>query len=1078
MRTLVRAAGAVFVVALVALVAVVPAAGQGVTTSAMRGRVMDDQGSAVVGATMTLTLTTTGQAFTTQSQAGGVYHFENVPVGGPYRLQSRAIGYEAAQRTGIYLALGQALELNVTMRRSAVQLGNIEVTAQEADPIFSPSMTGSEYTVDDTTMRRQPSLDRSFTDFVHLTPQIADVDAGGISAVGQNNRFNTIQIDGSTVNDRFGLGSTGQTGGQANGRAVGLEAVQEYQVLLAPYDVRQGNFVGALINAVTKSGTNQYHGSVFEYFRNQSFAGDPLGLSDFSEHQFGASLGGPIVRDRAHFFLNAEFRRETSPARGPYLGQPASLGTPIASQAQIDQFNAAWTAYGLPGAGDGNLYNTKNPLANLLARVDWQVGSRSRLTFRYIYNTAQDDIFSRSSGGTFQLSNNSYHFKNKTNNPSLQFFTNFASGASNELLISWNSLRDRRNPDALAPLVNVENLTAADGSGTYTLRAGAEQFSQGNELDQDIFEFTDNFTFSAGEAHRITIGTRNEIYHVRNLFAQSSYGVWTFDGLTNFENGVASRYSVGGDIAGNGIAATFNAGILGAYVQDQWQVSPTLAVTAGLRVDAPQFFDQPTYDSRIVNDPAGFNTDVPGGLMFAPRVGFNLDLGEHTTQLRGGAGIFTGTPAYVWYSNAYSNNGTKLGQLTCSGANVPAFTPANFSVPNPTTNCTDGTGIAAGTTIGEVDIIGANTKFPQVLRGNLAVDHRLGGGLIGSIEFLYTKGINDFFIVNRNLNTPVGTDAHGRQMYGTISAGGFTNPSYYNQTLYGPSFSGGVYELDNTSNNRTWSLTGQLNKRFSSNWSAQVAYTYSDAKDVQSFTSSRAISNWRFGRTYTGLQTADNATTGSFNRPNRVVVSATWSAPWASASTDVTVSYVGQSGTPYTLIGGGSSGRGDFNADGTNSNDPIYIPNDAATEMQFQDISGGGATAAQQATAFQDYISGESCLNSQRGQIMARNSCQNPWQNFLNLNVRQTLPRIANGALTLELGIFNLLNLMKSDWGQVKTAGTSGVFNTDQALTVVGTNGTGDYIYQFDPSRLTNRFRSTTSAGNSYQVQVGLRYAF
>jgi hypothetical protein len=463
--------------------------------------------------------------------------------------------------------------------------------------------------------------------------------------------------------------------------------------------------------------------------------------------------------------------------------------------------------------------------------------------------------------------------------------------------------------------------------------------------------------------------------------------------------------------------------------------------------------------------------------MLSPRLGFNFDpSGDRVTQVRGGIGLFTGTPAYVWYSNAYSNNGTKIGRITCTGANVPVF-EATLGGP---LACADGTGLSAGTTLGEVNTVASDTRFPQVLRANLAVDRRLPGDVVGTLEFIVTKGINDFFIVNRNLpETAVGTDANGRTMYGTINANGTVTPAYVDLPLYGPSFNGGLYELRNTSNNRSWSLTTQVQKRFTTHWEANVSYSYSDAKDVQSFNSSRAISNWRFGRVYAGDQFVDDAQTSNFHRPHRLVAGVTYTFPWRSLPTDLSINYVGQSGQPYTLIAGGSSGRGDLNADGTNTNDPIYIPNDATTEMVFRNIT-DGATAAEQAAAFNDYIAGEPCLASQRGQIMRRNSCANPWQNFLNVSLRQSLPSVGGNVLTLELGIFNLLNLLNSEWGQIKSVG-GGVFNEVTMLSAQTANaGAGEppLVYQFDQTQVTERFRTTTSLGNSYQVQLALRYAF
>jgi outer membrane receptor for ferrienterochelin and colicin len=1058
------------------LVAGRPVAAQGVTTGALVGRIVDEGGAPVQGASLVLTNRSTGQLYVSGSRADGRFNIENVAVGGPYTLRARLIAFQAAERTGITIPLGQTVSLDVTMSRSPIELAPVVVAATQAEGEFGPSRQGAT-TISDSALRRLPTLDRQFTEFVRLTPQVQVREGGGISVAGQNDRYNMIQLDGTAVNDRFAIGRSGLIGGQANGRAIGFEAVKEYQVVLAPYDVRRGNFTGALINAVTKSGTNQWRATGFYYFRNQDLAGEPLSASDFRQHQYGASLGGPIQRDKLLFFANAEFRSQRAPASGPYIGAPASVGPVLARQSDVDALNAALATYGLP-TGTMGLVDTGSPLANLLARFDLQLGEQTQLMFRYTYNIADQDIFSRSSSTNnplLDLSTVSYVFKNRTHNPTVQLFTNFGNGSSNELLLSWNRIRDRRIPSVGAPLLSVSGFPSSTGTGTYQLESGSERFSQGNELDQDIFELTNNFTFPKGD-HRITVGTRNELYRVRNFFAQGSYGVWTFNTLADFQAGTARTYEVAGDL-GSGIVTRFTSSIVGFYAQDQWQVRPDLALTYGLRVDVPIFFDQPKYDSRVITDFG--DRDVPSGqVLWAPRVGVSWDVkGRGMTQVRGGAGFFTGTPAYVWMSNAYGNSGTGLGRITCGTGTTHPVPPFQSTLP-PRLTCGDGFGL--GQTLGEVDLIGKDTKPPRVFRANLALDHRFSQGIVGTVEGIYTRGIGDYFIVNRNLLPPVGIDAHGRVMYGTLTASGGSTPTYFNLNLYGPSFNGGVFDLLNTSNNYSFNVTGQLRKRFADRWEGSAAYTYSHAVDVQSFTSSRAISNWRFGRSYSGDQLDDRATRSSFDRPHRVIVTTTYTFPWSRYPTDISLTYVGQSGQPYTLDAGGSSGRGDLNADGSNTNDPIYIPRNAAAELRFRDIT-GGPTAADQAAAFDQYIGGEPCLNQQRGRIMERNSCTNPWQNFLDLTVRQTLPEFGGNSLSLELGIFNLLNLLNDDWGRITTVG-GGEFFAQDILTMVAADLVGSQfgepIYNFNTANLQQRFVERTDPRDSYQVQLALRYSF
>jgi hypothetical protein len=1054
---------------------------QGVTTGAISGFVQDSSGAPIGGAGVEVRYEPTGSRAMTTTNARGFYLIQGLEPGGPYFVTARAIGYRPERATGLRTSIGQTTRQDFRLAASTVEVEDI-VVLSEADEAFSPSRQGTSTTIPDSALVRLPTLNRDFADFVKLTPQVGvrDGDEGGVSVAGQNNRFNTVQVDGATVNDRFGLGRTGQTGGQAGGRAVGLEAVKEYQVVLAPYDVRQGNFTGALINAVTKSGTNDFRGTAFFYNRNEALAGDPLGQTDFNQSQFGGSFGGPIARDKAHFFVAAETNRRSTPATGPYFGS-TERPAPV-DQAGFDEFVSLLEGYGLE-AGNGDLFERSNPLTNVLARFDVQLGETNRLVLRYGYNEAGDDNFSRSTAPNnpiFDLSTFAYRFQNKTHNPSLQLFTNFANGASNEFRLSFQSIRDRRTPAVVQPLIMVENVPgAAGGPATVRLQSGSEQFSQGNELDQDFWELTDNFTKPFG-AHLITIGTRNEFYKVRNLFAQSSFGVWRFNSLADFQAGVAENYNVSGAVGSGTVGETiFDTYTLGFYAQDQWSVNDQLNITAGVRADVPVFSDQPEYDPRVIED---FGPqEVPSGkVLFQPRIGFNYYMpGNTVSQVRGGIGLFAGAPAFVWMSNAYANTGLKFSQLTCTEGNTPTFSP---TLPAPLA-CADGTAIEPGGFVGEVDLIGQDTKFPRVLRANLGFDREIGGGVVATIEGLYTKGMDDYFIINRNLEAPVvASDAVGRTVYGTFDASGRSSPAYVN-SIYGPSSSGGVYELLNTDKNYSWSLTGQLQKRFASSFFLSAGYTYSEAKDVQSFTSSRAISNWRNSWKPSGDIRDDVATISSFSRPHRIVVGASYTAPWKNYPTDISLTYIGQSGQPYTYIAGGASGRGDLNADGTNTNDPIYIPTGADDpNMFFQDITDEDdnvlVSAAAQETAFDEFISGEACLAEQRGQIMERNSCRNPWQSFLDMSIRQSLPSIGGRTLTLEVGIFNLLNLLDEEWGRVKSAGGS-VFYEEDVLQQVGADAATNLpVFTFDPANLDNRFAATSVLGNSYQIQIGLRAAF
>jgi len=1059
---------------------------QSVTTGAAGGTVTDQNGMPLANASIVLTYEATGFRVSGITNERGVFNLQGLQPG-IYSAQISLIGYRAETRGNIAVGLGQSSRVDVSLEQTAVELEALVVQADQMSAEFSPTNTGTSTTINEQQITDLPNLDRRFSTLARLTPQIVATDANagaGLSVVGQNNRYNTIQIDGSTVNDRFGLGATGTAGGQAAGKPIGAGAIKEFQVMLAPYDVRQGNFTGALLNAITKSGSNQWFGDAFGQFRNQDLAGDPLSDSEFKNFQFGGSIGGPIVHDKAFFFANLEFQRASTPATGPYIGAPSSTSGIRPEQSDIDAMNAVLGSYGM-AAGSGAAVTNDNPLTNLTLRADWSLGDNNRLVFRYSYNQAGLDVFNRTtstSNPAFRYENNGYQFTNKTHNPSLQWFTNFSNGNANEFRISYNRIRDERDPNEAAPQVTVDGF--ANGSGDdYQIRTGSEQFSQGNRLDQDILEFTDNFTFAPKGNHTFTIGTRNEFYSLTNLFAQSSFGVYTFENLADFQSGGnadASAYIVSGQLTGGPVLpAEFSSAQFGLYAQDQWQVSPSFALTLGLRVDIPVFFDQPTYGAQAVTD--FDDPSVPSGqVLWNPRVGFNWDINsEQTQQLRGGIGMFTGNPAYVWMSNAYSNNGTGIGILQCGTNNpnglVPAFSADPFGQ---TLNCVDAAGnptvgIGDGEFLGEIDLIADGTKYPQVMRANLAYDRRLPSDFLLTLEGIFNKGINDYFIVNRNLGADGSGSAYatdpntGRVLYGQQLSTGRSLPDYFRSSVYGTG-STGVFELRNTSENYSYNLTAGVQKFVGENLRLTGAYTFSRAYDVQSFTSSRATSNWRFGRMNAGDQLVDNAQISDFDRPHKVTMSGTYEFPWENWPTQISLIYIGYSGTAYTYITGGSSGRGDMNADGIVGNDPVYVitgPNDPLMSWE----------SSADAVEYDALIAANSCLNDQRGSLMTRNSCRNPWQNFMDLMVTQGFPAIAgNNRFSISLGIFNFLNLLNSDWGIIKTAG-GGVFSS-QTVVRLNQQDTGGPLFTYSGPDPEDTFVNNGDNRNSWQLQLMVRY--
>ena len=1030
-----------------------PLHAQGVTTGAISGVVTDQSGHAAENAQIQVTNTSTGYTTGALTRSDGHYYVQGLEVGGPYTVAVRLLGYTPETRDSLRLSLGQNLVVNFTLQQQAAQLAGVTVTA-ESNPVFSPSNKGVETTVSDTALRRLPSLDRNFTDFVTLTPQVSTA-GPGLSGGGVNNRYNSIQIDGTNATDLFGLGSTGQPGGQAQGKSIPIDAVKEYQVLLTPFDVRQGNFAGVLVNAVTQSGTNEFRGTASFFMRNDNLARSQDFLEEYSKKQFGFSLGGPIVKDKIHFFIAPEFTRETSPASGPYMGQPTGATPPLpVDPSDITRFQAILDSMGI-NPGSAGLFNRKNPLSNFFGRVDFDMGS-SRLKVTYNYAHAQLDVFSRSTT-LFPLTSNAYFFNSSTNSPSAQLITNFSNGAENELQLTYNNIRDDRTPRAFSPVITVQD-------GGKSLRAGAEEFSQGNHLYQDIVELKDDYTYPIG-AHRITIGTQNQFYKINNLFDRDSYGVYTFGSLDSLAMGKPNAYGVSEDLGG-GIEVHMKAAQYAFYAQDNWQASPNFSLTYGIRADIPVLSSKPA-TTQIVLDSLGRNTSVvpSGNIEWSPRVGFNWDVtGDQKNQLRGGVGMFVGHPAYVWLSNAYQNSGSGLGLLSCGDRGAGPAPDFVADPSNQPTTCANGAGLSSF--LSEVDLLSKDLKFPQTLRFSLGYDRQLPAGLIATVEGMYTRNINDFFYINQNLAGPQGTDVNGRVMYGTLNTAGRSQTAKVSNAF------GNVIEAVNTSRNYSYNVTGQLQKRFSNHWEATAAYTYSVARDAQSPNSSQAISNWRFGRELAGNHLDRTPSISNFDQPHKVVLTGTYTFP---TKTDLSLSYVGQSGEAFDYVYGGRNG--DMNADGVFGNDLIYVPTNVndPTQIVFQDNADYG-TAAQQAAAFDKFINSSSCLSSHRGQILDRNSCRSPWQNIMNVSLRQRLPNINGNEVAVQIDVYNFLNLLNKDWGQIKYPAA---FSNVELLEHVGETsavaGQQMPILNFDPQTL--QFDSQNLASN-YQIQLAVRYSF
>ena len=1063
--TWVAVAGAVLVGAGTA-----PLAAQGITTAAVRGRVVDDAGQPVESASITLTNVSTGQRFLGSSRDRGLYSIENVAVGGPYRLEARAVGFQPITQGGIVLRLGQAVELELIMGR-AVALAAIEVTAEQMNPVLSRAHTGTASTIAQDEIANFPTIGRGFTDFATLSPAVTLVE-GAPSIAGQNNRFNNIQIDGAVNNDVFGLADSGIPGGQVNAKAISLEAIQEFQVLTAPFDVRHGRFSGGVINAVTKSGTNTWQGSLFSFHTNENLVSDldDVAFDNFNDTQFGFTLGGPIQRDKIHLFFAAEFEIQNAPNPGGGLTPGAAVDQtaidlavhPDSIQSLINVLN---TVYGIdPGSSEA--LSLDNPRTNIFGRLDFSLSDRHRLLLRHNYSRAAADR-SVSRGRDFAFSSNGQDFTSFTNSTVAQLFSRIGERWNNDLLINVEFVRDSRLPLVPFPQVEVDNDSDLGGVTVgQTLIFGAEEFSQANSLDQDVVQVTDNLTGAFGD-HIVTIGTSNEYFKFDNVFFSQSIGLYEFDSIDDLRTGSVADYEINTLVAPlTDPAAKFKVLSLGGYVQDQWSVNQHLNVTLGFRVDFPIMLDDPR-DNPAFQTAFGFSTStIPSGNpLWQPRLGFNwASNAAYQTLVRGGVGLFAGRPPFVWMSNAYGNTGSEFVRLGCSGGNAPPLDLANYP-DSPPMACNDGTTAgAAGVTV--VNIFDEDFKFPLDLKIALGVDRELPAGFTITLEGLYTKSVEQIFLEEFNLAGIQGTDPTqgDRVLFGTPTASGFA------PVRKDASFAHVVRGI-NTSDNRSWLFTAELQRRFSDGFRVRGSYTYSDVEDTQSQFSSQATSN--VGRApIPGDLNNPPRTTSAFERPHKIVLSATGRFDLGNGfALAITPQYFGQSGNPYSY-----GVEGDINGDGYRSgsprisrdNDLVYVPNDVS-EIAFADPA--------DAALFEALIQAEPCLSESRGRILERNSCRNPWNNRFDVRIAVDIPA---GPGNVQL-IADIINVFAN-----KLERTSNVDRAFEALDLQGRVGgvsTGALEFDYTGPRadlLTGEIDpfTTFSPASQRRIQAGVRYNF
>jgi hypothetical protein len=1079
-----------------------------VTTSAISGEVLDKNKEGLIGATVVATHTPSGTRYGTVTNGVGRYTLPAVRVGGPFTIVVSYTGFESQTRENVFTNLGVTSNQNFSLQETGMIMEEVTISASRGD-IFSNDRTGAGTNVSKQALESLPTISRSFQDFTRLTPQ-----SNGNNLAGRNNLYNNIAIDGSLFNNSFGLAGT--VGGQTNSQPISLDAIEQIQVNLAPYDVREGGFTGGGINAVTRSGDNEFRGSVFGFFRSEQFISkkvDTLDVTnlDLSQRQFGFRLGGPIIKNKVFFFVNAELDRREDPG-STFKANRGTTGNDI-SAVSADSLTqlSDWLQrnYGYE-TGPFEGYNFKTQSDKILAKLDFNLSQNHKLSVRYNYLKSFREVPVSNSGsaGGRQPSANALPFKNasyiQNNNLSsyvVELNSTFGSRVANNFIAGYNRFRDfRESGGGVFPLVDI----LSSPTGVTRTSFGYEPFTANNVLDQDVFQVTDNVSLFMG-AHTVTFGANFEYFKFSNGFTPRFYGDFRFASFNDFYNstpagtatpvgestglGRPTRYELTYS-AVPGVAvplAELEVGQAGLYLQDEIQVRENLKISTGIRMDMPYYpkdlarntrTDTLVFAGGATIDVSKFAKATP---LWSPRIGINWDVfNDKKVQVRGGTGIFTGRIPFVWLSNQASNNGLLFGSILETSNRNNTSTADDFvnrPFSNDPTKYVPGNATLPSSVL--INSTARNFKFPQVWRSSLAVDWNVYKGYILTLEGIYTRDVNAVYHRDLNFKSKKGNlDSPGDQrevFFGSAGANRI-NPSVTN-----------AIQLENSDEGYSYFGTVQLQKQFSQGFFASAAYTYGQSKDLTSSPSAIAATAWNSNQ----VPSSPNTPVLSFSNYDLrhrwfvtasyrfevlnhigITVAAFWNGQrGGSLFTDAAA--VGSPNTRYSFTYGG-----DINGDAITNNDLIYIPKDRddINLVDLKDANNVVITSADAMwTALDAFIEQDEYLSANRGKVMERNGGLFPWFNKVDLRVAVDLFQNFGGKqnkLQFTVDILNFGNMLNSEWGVLRN------LNSQSPISFVGYEPNSNKPrFRFDP-KLKSTFGIDSGLTSRYQMQMGLRYIF
>lgn len=1066
------------------------------TTSTLSGYVVDDKNAAVSGASVSIKHEPTGYVTGATTNSKGFFTVPNLKPGGPYTVSISFVGFQTINTENLNLALGNNPDVAIALKHDDKALQEVVVSSGRRQITSGLSVGRAQMNV-------LPTLGRSLSDFTRLTPQ-----SNNNSFAGTNFRYNNITLDGAVNNDAIGFSNSfgGVSGGGQSGTAgsgtrtnpYSIDVIQEVQVQLAPYDVKLGNFTGGSVNAVTKSGSNTVHGSVYGYGRNQTLVGKSPGAdkskigSDFYDYQYGGTLSGPIIKNKLFFIVNAEVTRRQEPT----FYNAGETGAAITT-AQAQDIAAKFQAAGFDAGGydRAKIFTKSN---KFFGRLDYNINSANTLTLRGIYTKGWGNNLERTPY-IFQFGSTDFTQYSKNINLVAELKSKWSNTVNNQLIASYINVHDYRTTPSttITPYADITNGSSNVWLGTWREAAIYNQ-------RQSTFELTDNVTVNKG-VNKFTFGTHNEFYNFDYGFVNSWNGRWQYNSISDFDSSRPSRVrsAYATDPGKNGYenlknnvpGSKFTVGLLSAYVEDEISVTKNFKLTPGLRVDYSYVGSQPPTDTALNKVPdnvnatnptyshtpfANFNNKWFGNAALSPRLGFNWDVkGNKTLVVRGGSGIFTGRIPFAWLGYAYTLSGDNFKNIDIKNAALPGGTVAGAATGKGTLPLVSPGDLV--TSVGainpnaiatrEVDLVDNNFKLPEVWRSSVAVDIRFGKGYKFTAEGLYTKTIDDvkFQQINKKDQT---------QYYTT----GPTQTPVYTPPASNSGQYSNIFLLSNTSQGYRYNITGQLSKYtskpatgknvFNYNWS--VAYTYGQSKDLANGIRNSFQSNWDYNPAISPNN--PKLAYSNFDLRNHIIATLGGALSWNSKNTtSLNFFYSGQSGSPYSVIYASTPG----NIINGSSSLP-YIPTVAETQTMILD--------ATNRDAFNAFVDADKYLKTRRGQYAERNGLRTPWVHDLDAKIMHEFKLSSTNAsktLQISFDIFNVLNLLSNSWGHVNFVSNTNNYTVNFLQFVADANAKkpGDPSTGYSPTfkflqPINNHYYSADPVNSRWQGQLGLKYNF